>query len=811
MTALAMSGTASAGIGPPEGYDSFEAGDPMTVNVPYVAWAGEEVRLVKCYEDEGAARFLRGTQAEWNIVDSSVRQRSGELRDPVFFDDRDGRTPVFQGEGEQDGRACWAIDVESVHPGMTRIEMGVDDPDDGRTGSPILKHDFLVIWLGMNSPTLTELGESAFPGIDLGDQDGGNPASYTPRDIDGDGDLEYGPGLIRVGVTGSFTDLHGNARTLPADWDPLARRYANGRDGYNKDLWDIHDDQNSLPDKHTTASFCAELGNPIDAVDNCQGSDSEVGPFSRTIGNTFATLGPFDPARPGSSYLPDGKLDAGDAPMPAARIDLSVAGGVGSLEEADKHEIYSVDRAGTVDNTATAAVEGKHNLYAPFYAALIPADAFLPGVDLDYTTSGTHGALANNFEGYQAGPFPNFIGIYHYWDFVLSDDTREGSNKCKDVGGEDGQFGNGGGLISGPFGVDEATVYTDEHGEALVWFIPDVGAEVPFDNAADEAQGLCDLGESPAAELLGTATISAEAKDPFKPTFSDPRLATALVKNVNELAYKAIDCVPKTAIEAFCVEVIYDIWGNPVQGAPVLFSADPMDRIIGAQIVLGGYDTTGAACSAPNASDEVLCTTNAKGQAGVLVVQTHDALVNVVAENVATRNGGFGILRDRCVDFSGGAALPTDGPSCATPTDSGTPIVPVTTPPAGGGTNPAGGGATNSGNPAVVQQSAAAATVVSLAGSPVPAAKAPEVKKPAAKAAALKLASARFVYANGKRFLVVRANGAAKVAKVRITLVMRTGKVMKPVVRTIPTNRAVRVANLQISKHVLSVRVSLAK
>ena len=40
---------------------------------------------------------------------------------------------------------------------------------------------------------------------------------------------------------------------------------------------------------------------------------------------------------------------------------------------------------------------------------------------------------------------------------------------------------------------------------------------------------------------------------------------------------------------------------------------------------------------------------------------------------------------------------------------------------------------------------------------------------------------------------------------------MRTGKAMKPVVRTIATNKAVRVANLQVSKHVRTVRVALAK
>ena len=52
LAALAMSSTASAGEAP----NLFEAGDPMDANIPYVAWAGEEVRLVKCVDD--AARRL---------------------------------------------------------------------------------------------------------------------------------------------------------------------------------------------------------------------------------------------------------------------------------------------------------------------------------------------------------------------------------------------------------------------------------------------------------------------------------------------------------------------------------------------------------------------------------------------------------------------------------------------------------------------------------------------------------------------------------------------------------------------------------
>jgi len=276
---------------------------------------------------------------------------------------------------------------------------------------------------------------------------------------------------------------------------------------------------------------------------------------------------------------------------------------------------------------------------------------------------------------------------------------------------------------------------------------------------------------------------------------------------VFELAGKSLDCVAKSANEAFCVEVIRDIRGRPVSGAEVSFTREPRGLIIPASIALGGYDTRGQTVVSTTA-DEVRIRTNALGQAGVEVKSTLPGLVDLDAENVGTRNGGFGVQRVRCVRFAGdGATLPTDGATCVAPTDTGTPI--PTTPPV---INPqAGGGGGGGGGSSAAPPASSTATVVSLAGNPVPAVAAPATQKPTAKAAALKLTSARLVFQGGKRYLVVRVNGSAASAKVRITLVMRTGKATKPVVRTIATNRAVRVANLQVSKHVRTVRVSLAR
>ena len=175
----------------------------------------------------GSARTPSG--GSWTPRSSSAAAISVT---PSSSTTRTSRTAAFAGGGEQAGRTCWAIDLDSVNPGMTRIKMAVDGTD--QPGSPSIKHDFLVIWLTMSSPALTELSNTAFPGYVVGDPLG--DGNFTP--VGG----AYKNGLIRARVTGSFTDLHGAARTLPADWASLAGVYAFDTSGYNPMAWDIHDD-----------------------------------------------------------------------------------------------------------------------------------------------------------------------------------------------------------------------------------------------------------------------------------------------------------------------------------------------------------------------------------------------------------------------------------------------------------------------------------------------------------------------------------------------------------------------------------------
>ena len=59
------------------------------------------------------------------------------------------------------------------------------------------------------------------------------------------------------------------------------------------------------------------------------------------------------------------------------------------------------------------------------------------------------------------------------------------------------------------------------------------------------------------------------------------------------------------------------------------------------------------------------------------------------------------------------------------------------------------------------------------------------------------------------RFLVVNVKGKAKMAKIRFTIMGKNGKVLKTVGRTVPTNKAFKIANLKLAKTAVSVKASV--
>src|SRR5919109_3273218 len=387
--------------------------DPELANIPYLAWRGEEVRLVKCEPDvfsgltagqQAAVRQAvaqQGSQFLFNFVDFLLVDWSG---DPLQVRPQlePGTVSMFF---RGDGMPCVAGTFVSQKPGLAQIKLVVTFNLNLGTGTPTgipetitVKHDFNVAWMNIASSTLA---------LTRG----------TTTDVAGDAGND-----LQVLVTGQIPLLSnyaelglGNQLIMPDDWARLANAIATFRDPLAltpAQFWDIHDEfsPTSSPtnpaDQHGAQSSCPHNTTAFfDTVDNCVptlppapfaalpvNTPYEIGAFSRVwVGFTNPTIGPFDPQRPLQTLLSNGILDKGDAPMPSALINFIIArnsgaatdiGGVGFFctfpgsqpgptppgfcRSTDKHIIYS--RNGTGSGAA-------HNLYGPFYATWMPPTA----------------------------------------------------------------------------------------------------------------------------------------------------------------------------------------------------------------------------------------------------------------------------------------------------------------------------------------------------------------------------------------------------------------------------------------------------
>ncbi len=392
--------------------------------------------------------------------------------------------------------------------------------------------------------------------------------------------------------------------------------------------------------------------------------------------------------------MPTATLDADDAPMPALRVDVKLDGDVGALDSVDKDDIYVKD---------PAQDDGyPHNLYAPFYKAFIPAAS--PGSG----RSGVAGSFANNFVG-----FINH-GVYDFWN-IKGWVWEDGDNGCRapfaahkrhnyDTDAAfDGRDGYQGGLYPRPTGWSHISVYTDEHGQAFVKFLPYRGSYITPDD-----QGNCDYAGN-GLRKLGETDITATSIYPDQPVLWEQSNKTSapLTKVVNHWATKILQCVPKSSIQAYCVETVLDFNGDPVKGVKVEFRTS-QDQ---GTLTPGKFDTFGDPLpvevltdksdnnplgknfnttdqynvDTDNDRDVVVVKTGENGQAGVVVESSNSLCINVVAENLLTPNvkDNPGVLRHVKID-------PTGTLSCGPNYDDGD--EPTTPPAGGGGTN--GGGTT---------------------------------------------------------------------------------------------------------------------
>jgi hypothetical protein len=590
---------------------------PQNANIPYVAWVGEHVRLVAC--DPSIETSEDGQLVNFQLEDWSGRQEAAELPTPdsgssAFFAPSEGSSQASIGAG------CVKIDYKSLNPGLARIRAVVTNRD----GSIVFSHQFLVIWMTVNKPTLSELPYG-------GDPSGNGefiPSPFSEPETNAD------KGLVQVKVTGSFPVEPGSAMhnllpetgyTLPESWPTLADALATSSEelepeGANPDLWDIH-------------------GSPEDSP------------------NTGA-FGPFDPQAP-ETLLSNGILNGDDAPMPAIRIDMHIApneggssvGGVGQLSGADKAEIYS-------DN--------------PYYAAYIPAtDRPVP------QASGIDGPSPG-------GDFPAFLNKhpepYTFWTSVHSSGERYSeSTGClrRNFGGEEGPV-----YYQTPSGSLNETFYTDERGEVLAkytpgdWFylnhIPVFGGaegESEAGKIIKNADGGCDL-KGLYKEVIGESSISATAVYPYQSVdYGSQGSEAPVVKKVRSLWEKEFFEFPKgNGKEETNVRIVVakaqDIDGRPIVGETVCFHAqqetglyqfsnptnndqleDP-DGVLGkgTDVYLGGSYVRDPG---DEGSDHLCVTTNDLGLAAIDLVNSTTPSVDLTA-----RYEGEEIIRDHLVDFS---------------------------------------------------------------------------------------------------------------------------------------------------------------
>ncbi len=629
---------------------------------------------------------------------------------------------------------CVATDYKSLNPGLARIRVVVRSSVNDEI---VFSHQFLVIWLVadpvLHEAALTSSGSEVFQS-QLNAEGKVNLAKYLGDPL-GDGHFTPTPfspeplnedkGLIQIKITGTFPVvneaplshlLKNPTYTLPNDWVTLAKTLASSSEeteppGSNPGLWDIHGTPGEDP-PHTSASEYEEVnveetgdpakvcttgkgGAPFSPTDNCNGKGKvgEAGgetpfnsKFSRIFGDltsgATATIGPFDPQTANETLLSDGRLNEDDAPMPALRLDVSIAankggtdlGGVGQIEEASKAKIYSHDFTGT-----TIA----HNLYNPYYAAYIPA------TDRPVNeASGVDGPSPG-------GDFPGFLNAhpepYKFWTLLKSRNERE----SEPTGCTRRMFDERGSEYTTPEGPLTQTLYSDERGEAYVAYSPGdqfylnhlISKTEEKGKIIKNADGGCDL-KGVYGEVIGESSITATGVYPYEPVDYQPAFSGALVKTVRSLWEKEFFEFPKgPGVNEQSVRIVVakaqDIDGYPIVGETVCFYAqgggvsqftgnfvnDPKEVLYhdGGIAYVGG-----SFVRHPTGQEGKFCeTTNSRGLAAIEVTNSTMAAVDLNVNYLEE-----GIIRDHDVLFTAEPAtepvLKTAATTAAVATSSGT-------------------------------------------------------------------------------------------------------------------------------------------
>jgi hypothetical protein len=751
--------------------------NPQETTVPYLAWRGEEVRLVKCTHEldnvvKGDPTLQTNGGFFWGLdVNMQVFSYSGPQENSfdgpktvtnsasIFYDRATERWCV---------RGTWV----SNKAGIVIIKLSVN-----YKGVQLAVHDFMIGWMAINSPRITNPGTvTEDPGTLPGNSVNVQVSGSIPLNSEFQADYGLPAQLI-----------------MPNDWALWAHSAMAQTDNNLNGLpasayWDIHDSSgplanespNGSPDVHVNTTTCpgSVLSAFVDQVDNCTGSGED---FSRIFGDlTNGENGPFDPSY-SSTLLSDGRLNSNDAPMPALKIVFNSSGGMGGFDNSclnDKDNVYN-SNFGTnlvaepdaddgfgpwscIKGTKDDQEVSPHSLYAPYYEQYIPATSRDPGG----AASGIDGPVIygqpNNFPGFGwYGNYPNWLIAQKLVDNVAKDSPCLLTTKNYDP-----VFRQTNGF---PTSVVE---FTDEHGEARAQWQPgfgndNFGTTVGFvDN-----NGGCDLQ----GVDLGPQTITASARYPFQPVAQDVAATGSITKIISNHFQKTVSCVRKnnvsSAVAYICTATAQDIAGNGdvFNGEKVCFSREP-DNI---------WYSVGGNNPHPNGFCEELAHGTSSAPATVSVETPATLLGSQI--DVQAYFAGEKLLRDTCI--VSGQPASTPGPCGAVGSTTSTTSTTST--------STSGTTSTTTGTTSITA---------------LPRTNSPGAHKAKAFAS---IVSIQLVATKSGRVLMVKIHSPNKTAKIQIRLINAKGKVITVVVRSVKANKRVQVPNLRIASNVKTVRVRL--
>jgi hypothetical protein len=867
LLALALAGPASAfhtkNPSDPPGTEltgaPYTGFDPMEASIPYLAWRGEEIRLVKCYTPANAAEraMLAASDGEWQIIDWSGDDHVW----PKFFDDVDQETSAFSPTtGDQRGRVCWAIDITSHKPGIAIVKLKVDadGPLQGG-GDPVLVHQFNVIWMSLDQAILRNLaGGTGGPAGPITENPGQRnrlgivikgrvPLNEQFRtelgrqraalNVDSIVFPDIWPELARTSLASISRDLRLANNGIPNDEVPPVGSATSEPSHAPGDFWDIHD---STGPYNAGSLFGPIAGNPAAGGNPLAGSVADVCPVPPTgvpadhlschVSQVAATAG-GDPDCNGTATTNDtvDNCDVGELST-FSRVFHDVSGPptIGPFSPTRPDETLLSDSLLNIHDAPMPSAVVVANIAPNTGGTDIGGVGFFSPVDKHtvYNRGGTACPAGSQNPHCLTAPF--------YASYIPPSPTMESSPATFD----DRDTASGiHGAIANDFEGYLPVSYQGNPGLYHFWDFADVrrvAVATPtrcpdpnngfrptpsgiqsvalYTDEHGEAQFQFNAGlgfffnnfivdrtqgACLPVGLLGTANITVDVLYPFQPVTHAGLTSNPILKRIESLFQKGIICVPKPGEEQD--KVLCVVFGRDIDGSPLIG-----ERVCVTALGDAFIRTFIEAHQLSREGDSTVCARlhanpDEMEDLGTDLFPTIDDTFAIETFLVIGR-GSVRVIadfRDERLEFGVTVTIPPPAGTTGASVGQVLPVQQMLTPP-----------------PIVVTPGGAVVTTgtgQSGGGVTTPTTGRPPLVTPVL----TKRASLVFVRIvkpmkqGAVRSVVLRVSSPKKTAQLQIKLIGKRGKVLGTLIRKVKTNRTVKVPNLRLPKAVVTVRVKV--